>query len=141
MERRGELDSIILRCPTIIHSGRLGLLTMLFEFIDEGRRVWTVGGGRNKYQFIYAQDLVDACLRCLDHDRSDIFHVGSDDVKSIRDVYAHVIRKAASKPPIAALPEQPALLAMKVAHSLRISPLGPYHYKMIAEDFSFDTNK
>ena len=27
------------------------------------------------------------------------------------------------------------------SHSLRISPLGPYHYKMIAEDFIFDTRK
>jgi nucleoside-diphosphate-sugar epimerase len=140
-ERRGELDSIILRCPTIIDSGRLGLLTILFEFIDDGRKVWTVGGGRNKYQFIYAQDLVDACLLCLDHDRGDTFHVGSDDVKSIREVYSHVIRKAGSKSTIADLPEQPALFAMRLAHSLRISPLGPYHYKMIAEDFSFDTNK
>jgi UDP-glucose 4-epimerase len=140
-ERRGELDSIVLRCPTIIDSGRLGLLTILFEFIDEGRTVWTVGGGRNKYQFIYAQDLVSACVLCLEHGRSDTFHVGSDDVKSIRDVYAHVIQKAGSKSTIGELPEQPALLAMRVAHSLRLSPLGPYHYKMIAEDFIFDTRK
>ena len=70
-----KFDVVIIRCPTIIESGRLGLLAILFEFIDEGRRVWLVGRGDNKYQFIYAQDLVDACikaarlqrLRCLQH--------------------------------------------------------------------------
>jgi hypothetical protein len=28
---------------------------------------------------------------------------------------------------------------MKLAHKLKVSPLGPYHYRMIAEDFIFDT--
>jgi UDP-glucose 4-epimerase len=37
-----HLNSVIIRCPTIIDSGRLGLLAILFEFIDEGRRVWTM---------------------------------------------------------------------------------------------------
>jgi hypothetical protein len=30
---------------------------------------------------------------------------------------------------------------MRLAHVLRISPLGPYHYRMIAEDFTFDTSR
>jgi hypothetical protein len=30
---------------------------------------------------------------------------------------------------------------MKLAHKLGISPLGPYHYRMIAEDFIFDTTR
>jgi UDP-glucose 4-epimerase len=30
---------------------------------------------------------------------------------------------------------------MKLAHRCGISPLGPYHYRMIAEDFLFDTRK
>jgi hypothetical protein len=30
---------------------------------------------------------------------------------------------------------------MKAAYKLGLSPLGPYHYKMIAEDFEFDTSK
>jgi UDP-glucose 4-epimerase len=28
---------------------------------------------------------------------------------------------------------------MKLAHKLGVSPLGPYHYRMIAEDFIFST--
>src|ERR1700685_2141721 len=72
-----DINSVLLRCPTIIDFGRLGLLSILFEFIDEGRRVWAVGGGRNRYQFIYAQDLADACIRAATHRRSDIFNIGS----------------------------------------------------------------
>ncbi len=82
-EYRNDLHSVIIRCPTIIDSGRLGLLSILFEFIHEGRKVWVVGGGRNKYQFIYAQDLADACLKSLEYDQSTTLNIGSDNVRSL----------------------------------------------------------
>jgi len=136
-----DITSVLLRCPTIIDFGRLGLLSILFEFIDEGRRVWAVGGGRNRYQFIYARDLANACVLALDYPRSDIFNIGSDNVKPIAEVYEYVIRNAKSKSKVAALPQGPTIAAMKLAYRLKLSPLGPYHYKMIAEDFLFDTSR
>jgi UDP-glucose 4-epimerase len=140
-EYRDALNVIILRCPTIIDSGRLGLLAILFEFIQDGKKVWVVGGGANRYQFIYAQDLATACLLGMNYPHSDIFHIGSDDVKPLRGVYDAVIQEAGSKSRVASLPKAPAIAAMKLAHKLGISPLGPYHYQMIAEDFLFDTTK
>lgn len=137
----GDIHSVLVRCPTIIDFGRLGLLSILFEFIDEGRRVWAVGGGRNRYQFIYAGDLAHACLLAVDYPRSETFNIGSDDVKSIAETYEYVIRNAKSGAQVAALPRGPALAAMKLAYHLKLSPLGPYHYKMIAEDFLFDTSR
>ncbi len=136
-----EFHSIIFRCPTIIDAGRLGLLSILFEFIDEGRRVWVVGGGRNTYQFIYAGDLIDACIRALTYPATDVFNIGSDHVKSFRDVYQYMIDKAGTKARVANFPRWIAIPAMKLAYALKLSPLGPYQYKMIAEDFVFDTQK
>lgn len=141
MSERGDTDVVIFRCPTIIDAGRLGLLAILFEFIDEGRKVWTVGGGHNRYQFIYAGDLVEACIRATDFSGSGIFNIGSDDVRSLRDVYQHVIDQSGSGSRIATLPNTPTLLAMRLLYMCKLSPLGPYQYKMIAEDFAFDTSK
>ena len=76
----------------------MGLLSILFEFIDEGRKVWVVGGGRNRYQFIYAQDLASACIAAAEFPGSEIFNIGSDDVTPFRDVYGHVISKAGTAP-------------------------------------------
>jgi UDP-glucose 4-epimerase len=135
------LDVVILRCPTIIDRGRLGLLAILFEFVHDGKTVWVVGGGSNRYQFIYAEDLVQACLLALRPGESDIFHVGSANVKPLRNVYQAVIDAAGSSSRVRSLPLRPALAAMRLAHGLRISPLGPYHYQMIAEDFMFDTSR
>ncbi len=136
-----DLDVVVIRCPTIIDSGRLGLLAILFEFIDEGRKVWVVGDGGNRYQFIYAQDLATACLMGMESGASNLFHVGSDDVPTLREVYEAVIRAAGTGARVAQLPEKLTIAAMKLAHRLRVSPLGPYHYRMIAEDFVFDTTK
>ncbi len=141
MARTGDIDAVIFRCPTIMDAGRLGLLTILFEFIDEDRKVWVVGGGYNKYQFIYAMDLVDACLKAIDYKGSDIFNIGSDDVKSFRDVYNYVIQKSGTKARVASLPKKLITFVMQVCYLLKISPLGPYQYKMISEDFVFDTTK
>lgn len=149
-----SIDITIIRCPTIIEAGRLGLLAILFEFIDEHRKVWTVGGGGNRYQFIYAGDLANACVKAVERPHPPapsplrggggglrILHIGSDNVPTVREAYEHVIRKAGSRSRVASLPKAPAIAAMKVLYALGLSPLGPYHYKMIAEDFVFDTSK
>ena len=133
--------AVVLRTPTIIQEGRLGLLAILFEFIDEGRRVWVVGDGENRYQFVYAPDLAEACVAALAYDRSGVFHVGSDDVKPLRVIYGSVIARAHTPARVASLPRRPALLAMRAAHAMRLSPLGPYHTRMIGSNFVFDTTR
>ncbi len=135
------MAAVIIRCPTIIDSGRLGLLAILFEFIDEGRRVWVVGDGGNRYQFIYAEDLATACLQAMEYGRSDTFHIGSDEVPTLREVYEEVIRAAGTRARVAELPRGATVAAMQLAHRAGVSPLGPYHYRMIAESFVFDTTR
>jgi nucleoside-diphosphate-sugar epimerase len=132
---------VILRTPTIIGPGRLGLLSILFDFILEGRRVWVVGRGTNRYQFVYARDLADACLLALAPHANGIFNVGSDHVPTLRDTYQHVIDRAGTRARVASLPAGLTLPIMRAAHFAGLSPLGPYQYRMIAESFEFDTQK
>lgn len=136
-----DLAVVVLRCPTIVDAGRLGLLAILFDFIREGRRVWVVGSGDNRYQFVDAGDLVQACMLGLQSNGSVTYNVGSDDVKSLRAVYEHVIAVAGTGARVARLPKRPTVLAMRAAWALRLSPLGRYHWRMISEDFVFDTSK
>lgn len=136
-----DINVVSFRCPTIIDAGRLGLLAILFEFMDEDRKVWVVGGGDNKYQFIYAPDLADACIKALDYNKSTLFNIGSDNVKTFKEVYEYVIRRAGTKARVANMPRKLVIPLMKLAYFLKLSPLGPYQYKMIAENFVFDTSK
>ncbi len=136
-----DFDCTVLRSPTIMGEGRLGLMSILFDFIREGRRVWVVGTGENRYQFVAARDLADACVLALSHEGSAVYNVGSDNVRPLREVYEHVISQAGTGARVASLPQGPTLAAMGLAGFLGLSPLGPYHRRMIAEDFTFDTSK
>jgi UDP-glucose 4-epimerase len=136
-----DMDVTVLRCPTIIDRGRLGLLAILFEFIQENKTVWVVGEGANRSQFIYGEDLANACLLALRATGFNLFHVGSDNVPTLRQTYEAVIQEAGSKSQVRSLPTKTALGIMRMAHRLHLSPLGPYHYSMIAEDFAFDTSR
>jgi UDP-glucose 4-epimerase len=136
-----ELQVVTLRSPTIIDEGRLGLLAILFEFIEDNKKVWVVGSGESRYQFVFAQDLATACIQCLGYQGSNLFHIGSDEVPTMRGMYESVIGAAKSRSRVASLPKAPTVAAMKLAHKLGVSPLGPYHYRMIAESFVFDTSR
>jgi nucleoside-diphosphate-sugar epimerase len=133
--------TITIRCPTIMDEGRLGLLSILFEFMAENRRVWVVGDGSNRYQFIYAKDLIAAMLAGWADGRPNVFGIGSDGILSMRETYEYVIRHCGSASRVSSLPKAPMIAAMRAAHRLGVSPLGPYHYRMIASDFMFDTAK
>ena len=141
LSNKDKLNSIIFRSPTIIDEGRLGLLSLLFEFIDENRKVPIVGNGNNKYQFIYAKDMVQAMKKALNYNETDIFNIGSDNVKSFNDVYRYVINKAGSKSKLLHFPKNLMTTCMEICFKLGISPLGPYQYKMISANFVFDTTK
>lgn len=141
LSESNTINSVIFRCPTIMDEGRLGLLAILYEFMDEDRKIWMVGDGMNRYQFIYAKDLTNACLLALDYNHSNIFNIGSDNVKTFNEVYSYVIKNSNSKSKLAHLPKNIATLGMKLCFTLGLSPLGPYQYKMISSSFIFDINK
>jgi nucleoside-diphosphate-sugar epimerase len=136
-----HFDAISIRCPNIMDAGRLGMLSILFDFIREGRKVWVLGDGAIRHQCIYAADLLDACFKAIEFRGSDVFNIGSDNVPTIRQMYQHVIDRAGSGARVARLPASLALPAMKLAHRLGMSPLGEYQFRMLTQDFVFDTAK
>ncbi|WIG58581.1 MAG: UDP-glucose 4-epimerase [Ktedonobacterales bacterium] len=138
---KDRINITMIRCPTIMAGGRLGLLSILYEFIYEGRKVWILGDGSNRYQFIAAEDLIDAMERAIAYPGFHLFNIGSDDVPTLRGMYESVITHAGTKARVARLPKPPAVAAMRMLHLLGMSPLGPYHYKMLAESFVFDTTR
>lgn len=140
-EYQTKLNITMIRCPTIMGGGRLGLLSILYEFIHEGRKVWILGDGSNRYQFIAATDLITAMERAITHDGFHLYNIGSDNVPTLRDLYESVIAVAGTKARVARLPKAPAVATMRLLHMLGMSPLGPYHYKMLAESFVFDTSR
>jgi len=57
------LDTVIVRPKTFIGAERLGVFEILFDWVREGRRIYTLGHGTNRYQLLAVGDLVDAIVR------------------------------------------------------------------------------
>ena len=136
-----RLHVVSIRCPTIIDEGRLGLLASIVRVHRRGPQ--GLGGGRRTQSLsVHLRPGFDYPL----HRRgrlsgSEVFNIGSDNVETFREVYSSVIARAGTRARVASLPRRATLLAMRLAHRLGVSPLGPYQYRMIAEDFVFDTSK
>lgn len=136
-----DFDSVSIRCPNIMDAGRLGMLSVFFDFILEGRKCWVLGRGDVRHQCIYAQDLIDACVKAISLNRTDVFNIGSDDVPTIREMYQSVIDEAGTGSRVASVPGKVAIPVLKTAHRFGLSPIGEYQFRMLTMDFTFDTAK
>ena len=59
----------------------------------------------------------------------------------MKELYRDLMTYAGKTPRLVCIPEGPTVLALKILNSLGLSPLGPYHYRMLAANFVFDTAK
>jgi nucleoside-diphosphate-sugar epimerase len=135
--RRG-LDVTIVRPRTILGHGRLGIFQILFEWVRKGRPVYVLGKGANRYQFVHADDLADACVRAGERPGAATFNVGAERFGTMRDVLTALVRHAGTGSAVRSLPMGPTERAMELTSMLGLSPLGPYHSLMYGREMFFD---
>jgi nucleoside-diphosphate-sugar epimerase len=138
---QGTMNIQIIRCPVITGVGRLGLQAILFEFISENRNVYVLGDGSNRYQFVDATDVCQALAKASESQGFDIYNIGGDGVKTMKELYEIVIKFANSSSRIVSLPQGPALFTLSLLDTLSISPLGIYQYSMLGRSMYADTTK
>lgn len=136
---RAGLDVTIIRPRTILGHGRLGIFQILFEWARTGVNVPVIGGGANRYQFVHAADLADACIRAADRPGAATFNIGAERFGTMREVLDALVRHAGTGSRVVSLPRAPTVAAMKLTSALGLSPLAPYHWLMYGESMHFDT--
>lgn len=135
------LDVTIIRPRTILGHGRLGIFQFLFDCIREGANVFTLGSGNNRYQFVQAEDLAEACIKASLRHGSTSYNIGTDRFGTIREALEGLIQAAGSDSKVRSLPFGPTVIAMNVASWCGLSPLGPYHSLMYGREMFFDISK
>lgn len=138
---KGKINIQIFRCPVVTGIGRLGLQAVLYEFISDNKRVYVLGGGENKYQFVDVEDVVQALIKSSSIKGFDVYVIGADEVLSLKDLYKGVIKFSGSKSKIFPLPMKPALLVLYLMDKINFSPLGVYQYTMMGRTIYADTKK
>ena len=135
------LDITIIRPRTIMGKGRLGIFQILFEWIRTGNNIPVLGGGNNKYQFIHASDLADACILASQKKGSSVYNCGTDRFGTMKEVLENLCEHAKTGSRIKSIPMRLAIILMNITSLLRLSPLGPYHSLMYGRSLYFDVEK
>ena len=115
---------------------------VLFEFVADGAPVFVLGGGDNRYQFVHADDLADACLRAGDR-------AGPRCTTSARSSSARCARRCrrSSTTPAPARrcgrcpSRRPRRRDAARSPTLGLAPFAPYHWLLYSESLCFDVTR
>lgn len=135
------LDVTIVRPRTILGHGRLGIMAVLFELVAEGAPVFVLGRGDNRYQFVHASDLANACLRAAGRDGATVYNIGATEFGTMRESLQALVDHAATGSKVRSLPTGPATAAMRAFTGLGLAPFAPYHWLLYGESLWFDTTR
>lgn len=135
---KAGMKLVVIRPRTILGHGRLGIFQILFKWIQEDRTIWIIGPGTGGFQFVHANDLMDAYMIALDRDRPGVYNVGSDRFGSLREALENLIRHAGSKSKVRSLPTGLTINSLRILDKMKLSPLAPWHYLTYHKPFYFD---
>ena len=141
--RVAAVETTIVRPKTFFGPERLGVFEILFDWIREGRRIYVLGKGHNRYQLLAVEDLVDALLQAatLPEAAHETFNVGATEFGTVRSDLQALIDHAGSSSRLRPVPAKPAELALRVLELLRLSPLAEWHYRTAHKDSFVDVTK
>ena len=141
--RVAAVETTIIRPKTFVGPERLGVFEILFDWIREGRRIYVLGQGYNRYQLLAVEDLVDAIVRAAAAPEAagETFNVGATEFGTVRSDLEALIDHAGSASRLRPVPVKPAELVLRGLELARLSPLAEWHYKTAHKDSFVDVSK
>jgi nucleoside-diphosphate-sugar epimerase len=140
--RGSQLPWVIIRPKTFIGPERLGVFEILFDWIREGRRIYVLGDGSNRYQLLAVEDLVEAIVRAGERAvAGEVFNVGATEFGTVRSDLEALIAHAGTRSRLRPIPARPAEVVLRGLELAKVSPLVEWHYKTASRDSYVDVSK
>lgn len=127
----------IVRPKTFIGTHRLGVFQILYDWVESGALIPVIGNGKNRYQLLEVEDLVDAIDLMLskpDDVVNDTFNVGAKDTLSIKEYLTEFFKRVDSKSKVMTTPAPILIFFLEIFWNLRISPLYKWVYGTAHKD-------
>lgn len=135
------LDVSIIRPRPILGHGRLGIASILFDWVADGAPVFVLGRGDNLFQFVHAADLAEVCRLAAERPGPAIYHAGAADFGTMRETLEALVAHAGTGSTVRSLPMRPAVAAMKLLSLVGLAPFAPWHWLGYGEPFWFDISR
>ena len=131
----------IFRVPMIVSNERLGVLSLLFDFIINNKKIPVLNEGKNLIQFIHIEDLIRFVLKSCSIKEKQIYNLASDEFLSLRDLFLSLINSVKSKSKIVSFPDFGFTQILSLLNKMGLSPLNIYHLKMLKYSLIMNTDK
>lgn len=127
----------VIRPKTFIGTHRLGVFQILYDWVENGKRIPMIGNGKNRYQLLEVDDLAAAIFLAATVDAekaNDTFNVGAAEFKTVRDDMGAMCAYAGNGARPWGTPAGPVKLALKFFEALKLSPLYKWVYGTADQD-------
>lgn len=139
---KDRLDISIVRPRTILGPGRMGLLSLLFEWVKTNTPIALLGNGRNRYQLISARELAEVVWLIATHPcHGEDFNVGTSRFGTIEEDIREFLVRTHSSSRILHIPGWLARFGLPILRVLHLVPFASYQYHVADKDVWFRVDK
>ncbi|HEY66025.1 MAG TPA: NAD(P)-dependent oxidoreductase [Caldilineae bacterium] len=127
----------IVRPKTFIGTGRLGVFQILYDWVRSGKRIPIIGDGRNRYQLLEVEDLVDAIYLLATSPKekvNDTFNVGAEKFNTVREDLGALCDFAGTGARVMGTPAWLVKPGLQLFEMLGLSPLYEWVYGTADKD-------
>jgi nucleoside-diphosphate-sugar epimerase len=129
--RKKGMCVTVIRPKTFIGTERLGVFQILYDWVENGKRIPIIGNGRNRYQLLEVEDLVDAIYLSLTKEKTkvnDTFNIGAKEFNTVKQDVGALCRYAKSGARVMPTPAPLVKFSLRVFEMMKLSPLYKWVY-------------
>ena len=131
----------IFRIPMIVSYKRLGILSILFDFIINHKKIPIINDGKNLVQFIHIDDLVRFVIKSLKINEKQVYNLASNEAITLKKLFLNLIKSINSKSKLISFKDYGIIYILSFLNKINLSPLNIYHLKMLKFSLAMKTNK
>jgi nucleoside-diphosphate-sugar epimerase len=133
-------NTAIVRPRTILGSGRLGLFSILFDWISQGLDVFVFDGGENAYQFVHATDLASGIAAAGDVRGHNTYNLGALEFNSLRSDLEFLCQYAGTGSRVRSIPSAVVRKTLIQGSKFRLIPFASYQLLLYSQAMYFDSS-
>lgn len=128
----------IIRPRTVVGPGRLGIFSILFDWVNDNKKIPIIGDGMNKFQFSHPVDLAEVSFETGSRGISGKFNIGVPEYSFLKDDLNKFFLRAGSKSKVFTTNKNFCVSVLYLLEKLKLSPLTSYHILVYNKNFYYD---